>query len=79
MPNDQKIYQTDMKYTTSIARSSKIYPNLKFWFVNLPSGNPVINLFSSIFGRQFRKIHCASSWFTTGANATILAFTTTGR
>jgi hypothetical protein len=26
--------------TFSIARPSKIYPNLDFWFENIPSGNP---------------------------------------
>jgi hypothetical protein len=26
--------------SSSIARPSKIYPNLKFWFENKPSGNP---------------------------------------
>jgi hypothetical protein len=26
--------------TSSIARPSKIYPNLDFWFENKPSGNP---------------------------------------
>jgi hypothetical protein len=26
--------------TASIARPSKIYPNLNFWFENIPSGNP---------------------------------------
>jgi hypothetical protein len=31
----------DLEYTTSsIARPSKIDPNLDFWFVNIPSGNP---------------------------------------
>jgi hypothetical protein len=25
---------------SSIARSSKIYPNCDFWFENIPSGNP---------------------------------------
>jgi hypothetical protein len=27
--------------TSSIARPSKIYPNLDVWFENMPSGNPV--------------------------------------
>jgi hypothetical protein len=26
--------------TSSIARPSKKYPNLDFWFENIPSGNP---------------------------------------
>jgi hypothetical protein len=26
--------------SSSIARPSKIYPNLDFWFENKPSGNP---------------------------------------
>jgi hypothetical protein len=26
--------------TFSIVRPSKMYPNLDFWFENLPSGNP---------------------------------------
>jgi hypothetical protein len=26
--------------TSSVARPSKIYPNLDFWFENKPSGNP---------------------------------------
>jgi hypothetical protein len=26
--------------TSSIARPSKNYPNLDFWFENIPSGNP---------------------------------------
>jgi hypothetical protein len=28
--------------TSDIARPSKIYPNLDFWFENQPSGNPYI-------------------------------------
>jgi hypothetical protein len=28
--------------TSSIARPSKIYPNLDFWFENKPSGNPAL-------------------------------------
>jgi hypothetical protein len=35
----RKVYQMDMKYT--IARSTKIYPNLDFGFGNIPSGIPV--------------------------------------
>jgi hypothetical protein len=35
------MYQMDIKYTNNfIARPSKIYPNLDFWFENIPSGNP---------------------------------------
>jgi hypothetical protein len=37
IPNGQKIYQMTK---SSIARSSIIYPNLDFWFANIPSGNP---------------------------------------
>jgi hypothetical protein len=29
--------------TPSIARASKIYPNLDFWLENKPSGNPGLN------------------------------------
>jgi hypothetical protein len=33
--------QVSIKYAkSSIARPSKIYPNLDFWFENKPSGNP---------------------------------------
>jgi hypothetical protein len=31
------------RQTSSIARPSKIYPNLYFWFENKPSGNPAAN------------------------------------
>jgi hypothetical protein len=55
LPNYHKIYQMSIKYTalqqnipkgplniptTSIARPSKIYPNLDYWFENIPSGDP---------------------------------------
>jgi hypothetical protein len=51
LPNVHKKYnkrpkmdQVSIKYihqpTSSIARHSKIYPNLDFWFENKPSGNP---------------------------------------
>jgi hypothetical protein len=41
MTNDSKIYQTVINYaTSSIARLSKIFPNLDFWIENAPSGNP---------------------------------------
>jgi hypothetical protein len=33
------------KPTSSIARNSKIYPNLDFWFENEPSGNPTAFFF----------------------------------
>jgi hypothetical protein len=50
IPNVNKIYQKSVKWTkcpkniptSSIARPSKIYPNLDFWFENKPSGNPGI-------------------------------------
>jgi hypothetical protein len=45
IPNYHNIYQMAVKCknipTSSIARPSKIYPNLDFWFENIPSGNPV--------------------------------------
>jgi hypothetical protein len=39
-----KIDHVSIKYTntSSIARPSKIYPNLDFWFENKPSGNPAL-------------------------------------
>jgi hypothetical protein len=51
LPNNHKIYQMVTQYaiwpenipTSSIASPSKIYPNLDFWFENVPSGNPVTN------------------------------------
>jgi hypothetical protein len=51
IPNVHKIYQKYVKWTecpyniptSSIARPSKIYPNLAFWFENKPSGNPANN------------------------------------
>jgi hypothetical protein len=30
--------------TSSIARSSEIYPNWYFWFENKPSGNPALEV-----------------------------------
>jgi hypothetical protein len=44
----EKVYQTIIKYTkwpqnmptSSIARTSKIYPNMNFGSTNMPSGNP---------------------------------------
>jgi hypothetical protein len=40
--NCNKMYQMDIKYSNVIiAKPSKIYPNLKFfWFENMPSGSP---------------------------------------
>jgi hypothetical protein len=29
-----------IKYTSYIAKASKIYPNSDFWFENIPSGSP---------------------------------------
>jgi hypothetical protein len=48
IPNVHKIYQMAVKRTiwpqntptSTVARPSKIYPNLDFWFENMPSGNP---------------------------------------
>jgi hypothetical protein len=48
LPKWEKIYQMTTKFTkcpiniqkSSIRRTSKIYPNLAFWFENIPSGNP---------------------------------------
>jgi hypothetical protein len=41
IPNCHKIVQIDKNIPTSyIARSSKSYPNWKFWFESMPSGNP---------------------------------------
>jgi hypothetical protein len=45
--NGRKIDQIVIKYKNkrfSIARPSKIYPNLDFWFENKPSGNPANEL-----------------------------------
>jgi hypothetical protein len=52
--------------TSSIARPSKIYPNLDFWFENKPSGNPAENRTSHIyvffyFCLQTRK-YVAPNW-----------------
>jgi hypothetical protein len=39
----------------SIARSSKIYPNLDFWVENIPSGNPVAHAWIKVgFGKDFK-------------------------
>jgi hypothetical protein len=38
IPNYHKIYQMSTKHTKILP--SKIYPNLDFWFENIPSGNP---------------------------------------
>jgi hypothetical protein len=54
LPNDLKLYQTAIKYSTwslnsttfSIPRPSKIYPNWYFWFLKKPSGNPAYVLFT---------------------------------
>jgi hypothetical protein len=42
-PNDHKIYQMD-KYipTFPMPLPSKKYPNMDFWYENIPSGNPAI-------------------------------------
>jgi hypothetical protein len=48
IPKGNKIFRTAVKYTkwtlniptSSLARPSKIYPTLDFWFENAPSGNP---------------------------------------
>jgi hypothetical protein len=44
-------YTNGRKYIliSSIARSSKIYPNWDFWFENLPSGNPEIKFAAVAF------------------------------
>jgi hypothetical protein len=48
VPNGYKLYVPFVRKidkmaikipTSSIARPSKIYPNLDFWFENIPSGN----------------------------------------
>jgi hypothetical protein len=61
VPNNHKIYQMVTKYTewlynrpkcrkiSSLARPSKIYPNMDFWFENMPSGNPGLRNFDSRF------------------------------
>jgi hypothetical protein len=41
IPNDQKVFQMIKKYTFSIPRASKLYPNWNIWYENNPSGNPV--------------------------------------
>jgi hypothetical protein len=38
IPNGHNTYQTSFT-----ARDSKIYPNLNFWFENIPSGNPGVS------------------------------------
>jgi hypothetical protein len=45
----------DMK-CTNIARPSKIYQNLDFWFENIPSGNPVQNDVVSEFEFSFEYV-----------------------
>jgi hypothetical protein len=38
-----------LKYAnTSIARSTKIYPNWDFWFENIPSGNPALKAWKNL-------------------------------
>jgi hypothetical protein len=42
MPNSPKKNKMAKNLpTSSIARPSEIYPNLDFWFENMPSGNPI--------------------------------------
>jgi hypothetical protein len=52
--NDRKIDQMTLKYTNIF--QCKIYPNWYFWFENMPSGNPAINIesqhLSTTFSRQ---------------------------
>jgi hypothetical protein len=41
IPNGRKMDQMGIYVpTSSIAKTSKIYPNWYFWFENKPSGNP---------------------------------------
>jgi hypothetical protein len=46
IPNGNATYQIVVKYSKwpqnilSFPRHSKIYPNIDFWFENIPSGNP---------------------------------------
>jgi hypothetical protein len=43
LANGRKIYRMDIKYINIFfARHSRIYPNLDFWFENIPSGNPAL-------------------------------------
>jgi hypothetical protein len=44
IPNGREIGQMALKCT--IAGPSKIYPNCYFWFENIPSGNPALELVS---------------------------------
>jgi hypothetical protein len=41
--------------TSSIASPSKIYPNMDFWFENMPSGNPGVDVMITIFCDFRRK------------------------
>jgi hypothetical protein len=51
IPFGRKTDSTAIKMLTfSIAKPSKMYPNLDFWFENKPSGNPA---FDFLFDVQF--------------------------
>jgi hypothetical protein len=47
--------------TSSIARTSKIYPNWDVWFENIPSGNPALDHDpnSTVFVYKFATPHFA--------------------
>jgi hypothetical protein len=66
LTKDSEMDQVSIKYipTSFIARPSKIYPTLDFWFENKPSGNPASQSHGSV--SQGEQLISAFSLLTNG-------------